>query len=279
MDERTRLLQLRSPWIMEDISDHIRGWFAEFYAATGNFHPYPDPVKNGTVLVVIDETMDVGAFQESLTKKPLTINIEDTMKQFSIDWRNVDEYLNKNHGPIKAWVTEQELDVIHHELRELVDEYMRVEYELLKTALAADQDEPYKPGKVKNKKKKKGRKKKKVIDPTGDRTLSSLYHELKDASVIEEVSHRDFNEFIADFNFVADDTRDEDYLTTVGPAKGDIKMVVQESMLGMSEFDIAKPKSILLVGPVNSGKKLLCNIIASELDAVFINLSPEKKIS
>lgn len=29
-------------------------------------------MKNGTVLVVIDETMDVGAFQESLTKKPLT---------------------------------------------------------------------------------------------------------------------------------------------------------------------------------------------------------------
>lgn len=29
-DERTRLLQERSPWIMEDISDHIRAWFKEF---------------------------------------------------------------------------------------------------------------------------------------------------------------------------------------------------------------------------------------------------------
>lgn len=29
MDERTRLLQVRSPWMMEDISDHIRGWFKE----------------------------------------------------------------------------------------------------------------------------------------------------------------------------------------------------------------------------------------------------------
>lgn len=28
-DERTRLLQERSPWIMEDISDHIRAWFKE----------------------------------------------------------------------------------------------------------------------------------------------------------------------------------------------------------------------------------------------------------
>lgn len=36
-------------------------------------------------------------------------------------------------------------------------------------------------------------------------------------------------------------------------------------MLGMSEFDLPKPKSLLLVGPLNCGKKLLCSIIASEL--------------
>ncbi|XP_034107567.1 dynein regulatory complex protein 11 [Drosophila albomicans] len=331
MDERTRLLQVRTPWMMEDISDHIRAWFDEFYGKTGNFHPYPDPVKKGTVLVVIDETMTPMEFQESLNKKPMSkeekkkqkdkikaekkkkkdklrqqkikeakrrkklkdagiidigyivssskpiVKIEETMKQFSIDWRDVDEYLNRNHDPIKDWVTEEQLDVIHQELRQLVDEYMRVEYELLREAWAKDNKVPYKALKVKKPKKKKNKKKKKPFDPTEDRTLDSLYNELKDDGVIEQVSHKDFDEFIADFNFLADDTRDpEDNLTTVGPAKGDIKMVIQESMLGMSEFDIAKPKSILLIGPLNSGKKLLCNIIASELDAVFINLSPEK---
>lgn len=330
MDERTRLLQIRTPWMMEDISDHIRAWFEEFYSKTGNFHPYPDPVKNGTVLVVIDKTMSPMEFQETLNKKPMSKEekqklkekkkaekrkqkakikaekmkeakrrkkfkdmgiidvgfilssskpiekIENTIKQFSIDWRNVDEYLNKNHDPIKDWVTEEQLDIIHHELRQLVDEYMRIEYELLREALAKDQNVAYKALKVRRAKKKKPKKKKNPFDPTGDRTLSSLYNELKDAGVIEPVSHKDFDEFIADFNFLADDTRDEDNLTTVGPAKGDIKMVIQESMLGMSEFDLPKPKSILLVGPLNSGKKLLCNIIASELDAVFINLSPEK---
>lgn len=77
-------------------------------------------------------------------------------------------------------------------------------------------------------------------------------------------------------------------------------MVIQECMLGMSEFQLPKPKSLLLVGPLNCGKKLLCNIIASEIgraalflftcliwcisslifitDAVFINLSPEKVV-
>ncbi|KAH8379351.1 hypothetical protein KR009_004343 [Drosophila setifemur] len=329
-DERTRLLQIRSPWMMEDISDHIRGWFKDFYEKTENFHPYPDPVKKGTVLLVIDETMTPIEFQQTLNKKPMTKeekkklkdkarkekkkkkekekllkmneakrrkklrdngiidvgyeiasssavqNIEETMAKFAKDWRNVDEYLNKNHDPIKDWVTEEELAKIHQEVRGLVDEYMRVEYELLREALAKDNQQPYKALKVKYPKKKKKKKKKAPKDPTGDRTLDSLYQELKDGGIIEEVPHKDFDEFIADFNFVADDTRDEDDLTTLGPAKGDIKMVIQESMLGMGEFDIPKPKSVLLIGPLNSGKKLLCNIIASELNAVFMNLSPEK---
>ncbi|KAH8296336.1 hypothetical protein KR054_004891 [Drosophila jambulina] len=329
-DERTRLLQVRCPWMMEDISDHIRAWFKEFYDKTQNFHPFPAPVKKGTVLVVIDETMNPIDFQQSLGKKPMTkeekkkqrdkekqekrkkkaklkmikmkeakrrkklrdqgiidigyelassepiINIEETMKTFAKDWRDVDEYLNKNHDPIVDWVTEEELSKIHQELRGLVDEYMRVEYELLREALAKDKNEKYKRQKVKYPKQKKKKKKKVPKDMTGDRTLDSLFQELKDAGIIEDVARKDFDEFIADFNFVADDTRDEDGLTTLGPAKGDIKMVIQESMLGMGEFDIPKPKSILLIGPLNSGKKLLCQIIASELNAVFMNLSPEK---
>ncbi|XP_020816320.1 IQ and AAA domain-containing protein 1-like isoform X2 [Drosophila serrata] len=71
-DERTRILQVRCPWMMEDISDHIRAWFKEFYDKTQDFHPYPPPVKQGTVLVVIDETMDPIEFQQSLGKKPMT---------------------------------------------------------------------------------------------------------------------------------------------------------------------------------------------------------------
>ncbi|EDW35124.1 GL14150 [Drosophila persimilis] len=137
-DERTRLLQMRTPWMMEDISDHIRAWFKEFYEKTGNFHPYPDPIKTGTVLVVIDETMTPLEFQDTLA------NIEEAMKQFALDWRNIDEYLNKNHDPIKDWVTEEELAKIHQELRGLVDEYMRIEYELLRAALAKDTKTKYK---------------------------------------------------------------------------------------------------------------------------------------
>lgn len=36
----------------------------------------------------------------------------------------MDEYLNRYHGPIKEWVTENEMANIHQELHGLVDEYM-----------------------------------------------------------------------------------------------------------------------------------------------------------
>ncbi|XP_067612824.1 dynein regulatory complex protein 11 isoform X2 [Eurosta solidaginis] len=240
-DERTRLLQERSPWIMEDISDHIRSWFREFYDKVGDFHPYPDALKTGTVLVLIDETFTPEEFKDKLNEMNLSkeekkkraakaklqkkrekekikkekikeskrrkkmkdqgiydisdsiksnkniANIEKIIKRYSVEWRTIDEYLNKNHEAIKEWVTEGELAIIHKELRALVDEYMR----------------------------------------------------------------------------------------TLGPAKGDIKMVAQECMLGLGEFTVDKPKSLCLAGPLNNGKTLLSHIMAFETDAVFINLSPE----
>ncbi|XP_054731929.1 IQ and AAA domain-containing protein 1-like [Anastrepha obliqua] len=330
-DERTRLLQERSPWIMEDISDHIRGWFREFYDKVGDFHPYPDALKSGTVLVLIDETFTPEEFKEKLNEMNLSkeekkkraekakqqrkkekdkirkekikeakrrkkmkeagiydiadnlktnkniINIEKTIKQYSIDWKLIDEYLNKNHEAIKEWVTEGELAILHRELRALVDEYMCLEYEMLRNALCMDLKKKYKPQRKKKvKSKKKGKKQKKIKDITADRSLESLYEELKATGIIEKCEKKTFEAFISDFNFIADDTRDEDNLTTLGPAKADIKMVVQECMLGLGEFAVDKPKSLCLAGPLNNGKKLLSQIIAFETDAVFMNLSPEK---
>ncbi|XP_046808844.1 IQ and AAA domain-containing protein 1-like isoform X2 [Lucilia cuprina] len=241
-DERTRLLQVYKPQIMEDISDHIREWFKEFYENTSDFHPYPEALKSGTILALIDETMTLEEFKEyqkqqgfskeekknlreklklqkqkekeKLKKDKLKEmkrqkkmrdagvydigyefqtnknieKIESTILQFSIDWKNIDEYLNKEHDVIKEWITGNELAIIHKELRSLVDEYM----------------------------------------------------------------------------------------STLGPAKADIKMVIQDNMFGMGALNVDKSKTLCLIGPDNNGKQLLCNIIASELGAIFINLSPEK---
>uniref|UniRef100_A0A1A9WAA2 ATPase AAA-type core domain-containing protein n=1 Tax=Glossina brevipalpis TaxID=37001 RepID=A0A1A9WAA2_9MUSC len=332
INERARLLQERTPWIMEDISDHIRAWFREFYDKLEDFHPYPEALKGGTVLLVTDETMSLDEFKQfkdranlskeekkklaekekqqkqkekeklkkekikeakrrkklkdagvydiayDLSTNPAITQIEILMKQYSIDWRNIDEYLNQNQVAIKEWVTESELAIIHKELRALVDEYMILEYEMLRKALAADQKKKYIPTKQKKPKEKKKKNKKKRVskDLTADRTIESLYEELAADGIIEQYSIKTFNSFVADFNYVADDKRDEDGLVMVGPAKADLKAVIQESMFGMGQMNVDKPKSLCIVGPFNNGKKLLVNIIASEMDAVLMNLSPEK---
>ncbi|XP_037807369.1 dynein regulatory complex protein 11 isoform X1 [Lucilia sericata] len=329
-DERTRLLQEYKPQIMEDISDHIREWFKEFYEKTSDFHPYPDALKSGTILALIDETMtleefkeyqkeqsfskeekknlreklklqkqkekekikkeklkemkrqkkmrDAGIYdigQEFQTNKNIE-KIESTLSQFSIDWKNVDEYLNKKHDVIKEWITENELAIIHKELRGLVDEYMRIEYELLKKAWCSDNKKKYKSSMAKKVKNIKETKIKTSNDLTADRTIESLYEELKKLEIIENYPKKYFDSFLGDFNLMADDTRNDNHIVTLDPAKADIKMVIQDNMFGMGALNVDKPKTLCLIGSDNNGKQLLCNIIASEIGAIFINLSPEK---
>ncbi|KNC28913.1 hypothetical protein FF38_07502 [Lucilia cuprina] len=64
---------------------------------------------------------------------------------------------------------------------------------------------------------------------------------------------------------------------TLGPAKADIKMVIQDNMFGMGALNVDKSKTLCLIGPDNNGKQLLCNIIASELD-VLKSIRKEDKI-
>ncbi|XP_073840904.1 dynein regulatory complex protein 11 isoform X2 [Musca autumnalis] len=329
-NERTRLLKETAPNIMEDISDHIRAWFKEFYEKTGDFHPYPEVAKKGTVLVLLDETMNFEEFKEfqslqnmskeekkakaekekmkrllekekykkqklkdakrrkklkdagiydiayQLTSSKDIEKIDATIKQFSIEWRNVDEYLNKNHEAISKWVTENELSKIHRELRILVDNYMRLEYELLKKAWSLDNKTKYKPMKERKLKFTTERKKRNVLNPTEQRTIDSLYQELKESGIIEQPIDKSFSDFVGDFNFIADDTRDENNMVMIGPEYADMKAIIQECLVGYGNFMVDKPKSICIIGPANSGKQLLCRIISSELDAVLFNLSPEK---
>lgn len=48
-DTKARILKIRSPWIMEDISDDIRCWFREWYDRAGVLDKYPDVLKGGTI--------------------------------------------------------------------------------------------------------------------------------------------------------------------------------------------------------------------------------------
>lgn len=69
-DEKAKILKLRSPFIMEDISDDIRQWFHEFYKGARNFDRYPEAFEGGTILVVRGETNTIEEFLIEKDKKP-----------------------------------------------------------------------------------------------------------------------------------------------------------------------------------------------------------------
>lgn len=68
-DDKARILKIKSPYIMEDISDHVREWFREFYVGAQDFHRYPEDFEGGTILMVRGETQTV---EEFLTEKKKT---------------------------------------------------------------------------------------------------------------------------------------------------------------------------------------------------------------
>ncbi|XP_058838012.1 dynein regulatory complex protein 11 [Topomyia yanbarensis] len=70
-DEKTRILQQRGPWIMEDISDHIRAWFKDFYDFAHAFDRYPEAWEGGTLLVVRGETLTPDEYMEAERKKAI----------------------------------------------------------------------------------------------------------------------------------------------------------------------------------------------------------------
>ena len=69
-DEKAKILKLRSPFIMEDISDDIRQWFQEFYKGTNDFHRFPEAFDGGTILVVRGVTKTIEEFIVEKAKKP-----------------------------------------------------------------------------------------------------------------------------------------------------------------------------------------------------------------
>ncbi|EDS41892.1 conserved hypothetical protein [Culex quinquefasciatus] len=70
-DEKARILQQRGPWIMEDISDHIRAWFRDFYDHAHAFDRYPEIWEGGTLLVIRGETMTPDEYMKEQERKAL----------------------------------------------------------------------------------------------------------------------------------------------------------------------------------------------------------------
>lgn len=228
-DERARIIRLKTPFIMEDISDHIREWFREFYEKAGAFDKYPKIRKGGTILVIRGKTKTVEEFKqqnnksyeqksiekaeraarkdkkkqekmarlakERKAKKDKVFNfqtklknmhiLEETFRDYESNWKFIEEEENVDSHPYETFITEDVMEQMHLDLRVQVDEFMRLEYELLRKALAEDEGVKYKKSKKeKPPKRKRKRRKTKIPDITEDKTSIELYNQLVDMGVI-----------------------------------------------------------------------------------------------
>lgn len=96
----------------------------------------------------------------------------------------IDETSNRTEAPIWDWVTIDAYADVHKELRLIVDDFMRIELELLRVALAVERKTKYVPPKHKKPKKEKKKKRKPSVDVTEGRSLEECYDELKSLNVI-----------------------------------------------------------------------------------------------
>lgn len=90
--------------------------------------------------------------------------------------------------------------------------YFRIEYQVLKKTWSVDNKQTYKSLVNKKSKKPKEKKQKKHYDLTENRSIESLFEELKIAGVIENISKKYLKDFMGEFNWLADDSRTDNHM-------------------------------------------------------------------
>lgn len=112
--------------------------------------------------------------------------LESFFNYYKKEWQFFDEMENRTEAPIWEWVTIDAYADVHKELRIIVDDFMRIELELLRFALTVDNKTRY--NLPKRKKPKKKKKRKESVDVTEGRSLDECYQELKKLNVGHQTS-------------------------------------------------------------------------------------------
>jgi hypothetical protein len=156
---------------MEDITDEIHEWFVIWYNTVGHYDVFPAADLGGSILIATGQTM---APQEYLMEKlekekqvktkgkiiektmlvPKSIEreshgwplsqtralscLEEANADFIRNWSFRDESDNPGQEEYLDLITEKLCHELQFEMREIVDELMRIELELLNEALLKD---------------------------------------------------------------------------------------------------------------------------------------------
>nr|KAF6469639.1 IQ motif containing with AAA domain 1 like [Molossus molossus] len=162
---------------------------------------------------------------------------------------------------------------MEQEIRIQVDELMRQELKSLRLAVDREEDRPFKAPKKKNGKK-AGKKKEKDLTP--DRSVSSLFEELVIYSFLKKSMTVALKDFVGDFLYLGSTLSLANKLPM--PSLFDMRQNIAlyaVLRLGSSDIHSMAPliRSILLVGPAGTGKKMLVNAVCTETGANLFDLS------
>ncbi|XP_069360695.1 IQ and AAA domain-containing protein 1-like [Maniola hyperantus] len=305
--------------INERIGDELRRWISEYFERTGKFPDLPSEDSGGSRAMFSRQgtgmdselsksspvsSKDSKKSKESKDKK--NNKVEDNknkdeaedLKSFKCStsaflkdfvsaneeyediWKYRDDEVKHDEKCDKDMIEREKMIKIEQEIRNIVDDMMRSELELLQAAL--DRDRAHKGKKAKKPQKKVRRggkkgKKKKEKDLTPDRTTESLFEELITNGIIRPYPVVKIDDFIGEKSLVASQWKSEG--RDPEPCLGDIRQLVKEYCilpLGSEHVRTNSPlvRSVLISGPAGSGKKMLVQAICSETGATLFDLTP-----
>ncbi|RVE53881.1 hypothetical protein evm_001543 [Chilo suppressalis] len=306
--------------INEQIGDELRRWITEYYERTERLPEFPSeegggsramysrqgtgmdselskmsPVsskdskrskeskdkkssKNGDTNKPKDEPEDLNIYQCS--SSCFLQDIVNANEEFEDIWKFKDDIDNPHERYYKDMIEREKMVKIEQEIRNIVDEMMRNELELLQAAFNRDMAAKGKKVKKQQKKVRRGgkkSKKKKEKDLTPDRTTESLFEELVSNGIIKPYPLVKIDDFIGEKGYLGSQFRNEG--RDPSPCLGDVRQLIKEYCilpLGSEHVRTNAPliRSVLISGPSGSGKKMLVHAICSETGAMLFDLTP-----
>ncbi|XP_011264508.2 dynein regulatory complex protein 11 [Camponotus floridanus] len=304
-EERTRLLRIRGPGLMEDITDEIHEWFVIWYDTLGHYDAFPAAELGGSVLIATGETSTPEEYlMEKLVKekqakkkrrraeKMPEVKVEP-VKQEALDWKMPrtkaltcleeanddfirnwslrDESDNPEQEEYLDLITEKLCHELQLEMREIVDELMRAELELLNKALQKDHDKK-KPAKDTD----TVRIQKKREDILEDVAVEDLFNELLQANIIRNYQIVFLRDWHGDLSYQNYEARRElrDYKERLGEVKQLVLEYCVLPLISKETHQIAPlVRSVCIYGLPGAGKTLLANAICSEVGALLFDVS------
>uniref|UniRef100_A0A670XMD7 IQ motif containing with AAA domain 1 n=1 Tax=Pseudonaja textilis TaxID=8673 RepID=A0A670XMD7_PSETE len=292
---KERVKEIEGPDIKETLQDQIRQWFIECRHITGKFPDYPDEEQGGSAVLFSEKTPEEVEFisqdfilfikeeEEGWKMSPSNFLpiMEEGNNKYKDIWKNRDEKWNFSQEYDPELIKEEKRKEVEEEIRVQVDELMRQELKNLKLAVDRETEKTGKKGK-KGKKKKKGKKgggkkkSKKDKDLTADRTIDSLYQELVEEGILIRSKKIKLSDYVGEYSYLGTTLRQIDVEPM--PSLTDVKqLIVLYGILPLGSQSVHEKaplvKTLLLVGPVGVGKKMLIHALCTETGANLFNLS------